>query len=99
MATKSCQGLLKNTLIKAHTHSVALLIACRPLVLSDLPVVSLPLLMAPVFYYGMHPVSWFILFANITITIIEWQFLTRQFFKNLQLQKEEESKPETTPAS
>ncbi|TWW72622.1 hypothetical protein D4764_15G0000160 [Takifugu flavidus] len=39
------------------------------------------------FYWGMHPVSWFILFANVAITIIEWQFLVSQFVK---LSKREE---------
>lgn len=35
--------------------------------------------MAHVFYYGMHPVSWFILFANVAITLIEWKFLITQY--------------------
>lgn len=43
--------------------------------------------MEHVFYWGMHPVSWFILFANVTITIIEWQFLISRF---VQLSKQEE---------
>lgn len=37
--------------------------------------------MTHVFYYGLHPVSWFIIFASIAITIIEWQFLVSQFCK------------------
>lgn len=44
--------------------------------------------MTHVFYYGLHPVSWFILFANVGITIMEWQFLISQFLK---LSKREES--------
>lgn len=43
--------------------------------------------MTHVFYWGMHPVSWFILFANVAITLIEWQFLISQF---VQLSKQEE---------
>lgn len=38
------------------------------------------------FYYGLHPISWFILIANVVITVVEWQFLVSQFIK---LQKEE----------
>lgn len=37
--------------------------------------------MTHVFYYGLHPVSWFILFANVAIALIEWQFLVSQFIK------------------
>lgn len=49
--------------------------------------------MAHTFYYGMHPVSWFILFANITFTIIEWQFLISQFIK-LSKKEDKESDPQ-----
>lgn len=45
-----------------------------------------------VFYYGMHPVSWFILFANVSFAIIEWAFVISQFIK-LNAQGESESKP------
>lgn len=48
--------------------------------------------MAHTFYWGMHPVSWFILFANVAITIIEWQFLVSQFIK-LSKKEEKESNP------
>lgn len=35
--------------------------------------------MAHVFYYGMHPVSWFILFASLAVTVMEWKFLITQY--------------------
>lgn len=45
--------------------------------------------MSHVFYWGMHPVSWFILVANIAVTAIEWKFLASQFYK-LNWKKEEQ---------
>lgn len=44
------------------------------------------------FYYGLHPVSWFILLANLAVTIFEWQFLISQFRQLSAQQKEKESK-------
>ncbi|KAF6729003.1 hypothetical protein FQA47_011621 [Oryzias melastigma] len=60
-----------------------------PLVFLDL---RLFLFMEHVFYYGLHPVSWFILIANVAVTTIEWQFLIRQFYK-LSTGKEEPTAP------
>lgn len=37
--------------------------------------------MTHVFYYGLHPVSWFILFANVAIAIVEWHFIISRFIK------------------
>lgn len=48
--------------------------------------------MAHTFYYGLHPVSWFILFANVAITILEWQFLFSRFFQINWQSKGKESK-------
>lgn len=45
--------------------------------------------MTHVFYCGLHPVSWFILFANVAITLIEWQFLVSQFIKVTKAQENE----------
>lgn len=36
--------------------------------------------MAHIFYFGLHPVSWFIIFMNVGITIFEWRFLVSRFF-------------------
>lgn len=49
--------------------------------------------MTHVFYYGLHPVSWFILFANVAVAIFEWQFLMSQFFKLAKKNNEAEPKP------
>lgn len=48
--------------------------------------------MAHVFYYGLHPVSWFILFANVAITLIEWKFLITQYIKLSKQPKIDEAK-------
>lgn len=37
--------------------------------------------MTHVFYFGLHPVSWFILFANVAVAILEWQFIISRFIK------------------
>lgn len=31
--------------------------------------------MTHVFYWGLHPVSWFILIMNVAIGIMEWKFV------------------------
>lgn len=91
---KSCEGLDKPG---ADSHSFPVLTHsrrppsaltcpshhCPWTRLSSSPLTTMTL----VFYWGLHPVSWFILFANVTITIIEWQFLISQF---VQLSKQEE---------
>lgn len=41
------------------------------------------------FYWGLHPVSWFILFANVAIAIIEWQFLITQFMRTQKVSEDE----------
>lgn len=43
-------------------------------------------------YFGMHPVSWFILLVNVAVTVVEWKFLVSQFIK-LAKPAPEESKP------
>lgn len=49
--------------------------------------------MTHVFYYGLHPVSWFILLANIAVTVYEWQFLITQYIKLSKTKKEDEATP------
>lgn len=47
--------------------------------------------MTHVFYYGLHPVSWFILIANVAITLMEWKFLITRFSQLSREPKENES--------
>lgn len=50
------------------------------------------------FYYGLHPVSWFILIFNVGVTLIEWHWLFFQY-KFLQEHPSEETRleEESTP--
>lgn len=93
-SSRHLQHFLSETAASSHTHTQRhtkgsqLASLCPFLPSQFLAFVFLGLLlhrrphkMTHDFYYGLHPVSWFILFANVAIALIEWQFLVSQFIK------------------
>ncbi|CAL8345510.1 unnamed protein product [Merluccius merluccius] len=44
---------------------------------------------AHTFYFGIHPVSWFILISNISIGFTEWYYLLTNFWRLKEKKKEE----------
>ncbi|CAL8345514.1 unnamed protein product [Merluccius merluccius] len=43
------------------------------------------------FYFGIHPLSWFILITNVTIGVLEWYYILSRKFCKPKEKKEEES--------